>query len=996
MKFGKTLAKRQLDIPEYAASFVNYKALKKLIKHLGVGVKPPAPPVPSQSPSGPSFNDPQAALQANRATFFFRLERELEKVNTFYLQKEEELKLRLKTLTDKKKIMQSRSQTTSKISATYITLQEGFQQFENDLNKLQQFVEINATAFSKILKKWDKSSKSRTKELYLSRAVEVQPCFNRDVITELSDQATTSLLELEAWAEGENITFDSKDSEQSTDDRLLGSGGGDEDTELLKAVFSENSTALKEWINRLKSSENPQQAVTRTFLAAIAEGSEESLGVLMDSGMVNFHHEDEINERNCLHEAANTKRLSVLSELLKRGVDPSRVDVYGRIPLHYAAMHGHVEMVQLLVNVQPPTIDAVDHDNFTPLIHAITHNQQEVVRQLIDCNARVDPRDEKDYIPLNLACQHGYCEISEILLQHKARILPDAEGLYPQHLVARSGKSVQLLMTLKQYGANPNELDKLFQWAAVFHAASEGHVECLKALLESGARADLIDEKGLSAMYYAAWEGHLECMQLLSAAGGALGGLGTAAPMRPSPASIASTVSGTQMTIDSDGIPDLSLPPPILPLRRYGHNFLENKTFVQLAFDETDSKPIAFYHEGKHPAARLTISSKSSDLIPRNILLPLNEDAKIVSFQIDTLDMFTIDFDIYPTFGSKVIARTVALPNTFSSRSSGHCVLPLFDSRLRAIGQISFNFQIINPFQGVPLEITHFATYWKATNQFDSHPNALITGSSLAGEYVRLCIQLTSDGVPVVYPSWSIPFSGLEVPVCSVTHAQFQKIGAQAGSEEAQQRLPNIQSLAELHFLLAYSFLTLQRVLSLLPVDVHLDLNIIYPTCAEKRQLGLGGAMNANSSVDAVLTVVFDHARTLKQASPDLTRSIVFSSFNSNVCTALNWKQPNYPVFYCNDLGKEPNDDLQGTASCTRSRTSLKEAVRFASSNNLMGIICSSRLMEMVPALAQSVKVAGLVLVAHTANDPSLSIVSCVDGVLSKEGVLKFEETIDM
>jgi len=29
-KFGKHLQKRQLDIPEYAASFVNYKALKKV------------------------------------------------------------------------------------------------------------------------------------------------------------------------------------------------------------------------------------------------------------------------------------------------------------------------------------------------------------------------------------------------------------------------------------------------------------------------------------------------------------------------------------------------------------------------------------------------------------------------------------------------------------------------------------------------------------------------------------------------------------------------------------------------------------------------------------------------------------------------------------------------------------------------------------------------------------------------------------------------------
>jgi len=29
-KFGKHLQKRQLDIPEYAASFINYKALKKV------------------------------------------------------------------------------------------------------------------------------------------------------------------------------------------------------------------------------------------------------------------------------------------------------------------------------------------------------------------------------------------------------------------------------------------------------------------------------------------------------------------------------------------------------------------------------------------------------------------------------------------------------------------------------------------------------------------------------------------------------------------------------------------------------------------------------------------------------------------------------------------------------------------------------------------------------------------------------------------------------
>lgn len=30
MKFGKQIQRRQLDLPEYAASFFNYKALKKV------------------------------------------------------------------------------------------------------------------------------------------------------------------------------------------------------------------------------------------------------------------------------------------------------------------------------------------------------------------------------------------------------------------------------------------------------------------------------------------------------------------------------------------------------------------------------------------------------------------------------------------------------------------------------------------------------------------------------------------------------------------------------------------------------------------------------------------------------------------------------------------------------------------------------------------------------------------------------------------------------
>lgn len=51
------------------------------------------------------------------------------------------------------------------------------------------------------------------------------------------------------------------------------------------------------------------------------------------------------------------------------------------------------------------------------------------------------------------------------------------------------------------------------------------------------------------------------------------------------------------------------------------------------------------------------------------------------------------------------------------------------------------------------------------------------------------------------------------------------------------------------------------------------------------------------------------------------------------------------PVFYCNDLGNDSIGDPVDVRFAPRRSISIKEAVTFASSNNLMGIICSSKLL---------------------------------------------------
>jgi hypothetical protein len=48
-----------------------------------------------------------------------------------------QLRLRLATLLDKKRVMQQHPQSVSKTSSRYVALEEGLKQFSTDLNKLE-------------------------------------------------------------------------------------------------------------------------------------------------------------------------------------------------------------------------------------------------------------------------------------------------------------------------------------------------------------------------------------------------------------------------------------------------------------------------------------------------------------------------------------------------------------------------------------------------------------------------------------------------------------------------------------------------------------------------------------------------------------------------------------------------------------------------------------------------------------------------------------------
>jgi CDK inhibitor PHO81 len=206
--------------------------------------------------------------------------------------------------------------------------------------------------------------------------------------------------------------------------------------------------------------------------------------------------------------------------------------------------------------------------------------------------------------------------------------------------------------------------------------------------------------------------------------------------------------------------------------------------------------------------------------------------------------------------------------------------------------------------------------------------------------------------VPVLWPQWRIDCGGVDIPVSRLTFEQFNTVTAHSPARAhlaavSSQRQENI---ADVHRVLATAGITLQHALAILPATMHVNLQIIYPSEEEERGLDLGPTVDINVFVDAILAVVFDHARAQRQhvKAPEVVRSVVFSSYNSTLCTTLNWKQPNFPVFLCNDLGKA--DDLSGIQngymqSSGRRTSSIKEVVRIAQNNNFMGLVCSARLL---------------------------------------------------
>ena len=433
-------------------------------------------------------------------------------------------------------------------------------------------------------------------------------------------------------------------------------------------------------------------------------------------------------------------------------------DIYGWMPLHYAAQYGIVVICQVILSHMQAWgqfeisegIDAPfwqDKEGWAPLHLAVIGGHPLTTKTLLEAEDWRGVEDRKALVRkhmsksgqvLALATKSNFSIIVQLLVDAGVDLdYQDEQGESALHVAARSGHTQcaeSIIKGTSYQKANLELTEKTYGWTPLFVACVDGHLGIVELLIDAGVDLAKSDFSGWTCTEHATLRGHLDISRIL---------VKMLPPIPYNPDLIKKSSSPSTTSLADRKSNALANGTGILrttePVKTFGHRYLTNETMILVSLGTMDMRkaieavkldriPLTdAHHTQLDTALSVVVSVVGASGEPSIVDLPVQENISTEPIVFTTVDATKVKliFDIVPTYAGskdKIVGRGVALlssikPSIGSKRISlqGDVTVPIVAAHnLDVIGSVNFNFLVITPFKHPNMSITENQTYWKS------------------------------------------------------------------------------------------------------------------------------------------------------------------------------------------------------------------------------------------------------------------------------------------
>ncbi|XP_076921922.1 SPX domain-containing protein 1-like [Bidens hawaiensis] len=264
MKFGKSLSNQiEQTLPEWRDKFISYKELKKRLKLINpqgktgdVCNREAKRPRVSGGGAGDMTVVVGGGMSKEEVDFVDLLEKEIEKFNSFFVEKEEEYIIKLKELQDN--VAKAKDSTEEMIK-----MRKEMVDFHGEMVLLENYSALNYTGIVKILKKYDKRTGAVLRLPYIQKVLQ-QPFFTTDLVYKLVKECEALLDRLfpltepladEATASTSTATNMLAPSTSNGGETTTGAVGANEFAELefMKSFYTKSTISALQVLKEIRS-----------------------------------------------------------------------------------------------------------------------------------------------------------------------------------------------------------------------------------------------------------------------------------------------------------------------------------------------------------------------------------------------------------------------------------------------------------------------------------------------------------------------------------------------------------------------------------------------------------------------------------------------------------------------------------------------------------------------------------------------------------------------